>query len=379
MPDDVTGERAEGGTAPEHAVSVSQNIKPRKPWLIAAWPGMGNVAVIAAGYLIQQLEMYADGELLAFDHFDVEEIDVKDGLTAPVQLPRGYFFRSNLAQGERDLLVFVSEKQPTQQKFGYARELIAEASNRGVERVITFASMASALHPAENSRVAGFATSVDALAELRRAEVRPLDEGQIGGLNGIVLAAAAERGMSGVCLLAEIPFFAAGVPNPKAARSALSVFSVLAGIDVSLDDLDRQSTAMDRLLIQVYEKLEAQSGGDSDESDDASEEDDGGDDDENGDSIDESAPAPTENEAPPAQPEDPTAAPSESDEAPAVRPKPPLEQTKLSAADRQRLERLFDDARKDASRAVRLKEELDRLAVFAEYENRFLDLFRRGT
>jgi len=44
---------------------------------------------------------------------------------------------------------------------------------------------------------------------------------------------------------------------------------------------------------------------------------------------------------------------------------------------RQRIEKLFDQAAKDRSKAFELKQELDRLGVFKEYEDRFLDLFKK--
>jgi hypothetical protein len=45
-------------------------------------------------------------------------------------------------------------------------------------------------------------------------------------------------------------------------------------------------------------------------------------------------------------------------------------------ADRQHIELLFSQAREDRSRAFELKQELDRLGLFHEYEDRFLDLFK---
>ena len=39
--------------------------------------------------------------------------------------------------------------------------------------------------------------------------------------------------------------------------------------------------------------------------------------------------------------------------------------------------RVFDHAGKDRSKAFELKRELDRLNVFKEYEDRFLDLFKK--
>jgi hypothetical protein len=57
---------------------------------------------------------------------------------------------------------------------------------------------------------------------------------------------------------------------------------------------------------------------------------------------------------------------------------PPPDEPALDLATRQHIEQLFDQARKDPTKAVTLKQELDRRGVFKLYENRFLDLFRRG-
>jgi hypothetical protein len=51
---------------------------------------------------------------------------------------------------------------------------------------------------------------------------------------------------------------------------------------------------------------------------------------------------------------------------------------KLDELDRARLEQLFEKARGDRNAAFQLKEELDRLDVFDQYEDRFLDLFKRA-
>jgi predicted ATP-grasp superfamily ATP-dependent carboligase len=316
------------------------------PWLIAAWPGMGNVAVISAGYLINQLKMKDAGQLDAREYFDISEVEVKAGLVARPRFPRGLFFRWRNPAG-RDLIVFIGEAQPSTHTYAYAHELLEKALKLGIERVITFASMASALHPAENPKVTGIATDEKALADLRRAEVEPLADGQIGGLNGVLLGAAMERGISGLCLLAEIPFFAASVPNPKAARAALSVFSVLADIDMSLDELNKYAAAVDKALIEAMEKAQRA----ADEGEGGAERESGAEDEESPEEEDRAVP-----------------------ESPAAKAPEP----KIDFAARQRIEKLFEEARRDPSKGVVLKEELDRLGVFEKYEDRFLDLFRRG-
>jgi len=310
---------------------------------------MGNVAVIAAGYLVQKLNMVQVAELPSNGHFDVHEVEVRSGVVAPARLPRGVFFETSNPRG-RNLIVFMGEAQPTTGTFDYARELITKAQEMGVERVVTFASMASGLHPSENPKVVGVANDPAMVAELQRAEVEPMGEGHIGGLNGVLLAAAADRGVPGLSLLAEIPFFAAAVPNPKAARAALSVFSVLANINISLKELNKHAVAVDRALIDALEQMERRkargASADQDET--------GDDDSQRGEAAGDRAGA------------EPQAAQPASD------PRPPAFQK------HSRIERLFEEAKKDPARALPLKDELDRLRVFKRYEDRFLDLFRRA-
>lgn len=88
------------------------------PWMIAAWPGMGNVAIIAATYLIEQLGIQQHGELASHVHFNIGEIVVKNGLVVPARLPRGLFFRLPEKAGARDLVVSLGEAQPTSGVFG---------------------------------------------------------------------------------------------------------------------------------------------------------------------------------------------------------------------------------------------------------------------
>jgi hypothetical protein len=42
------------------------------------------------------------------------------------------------------------------------------------------------------------------------------------------------------------------------------------------------------------------------------------------------------------------------------------------------IEELFDEVSRDRSKAYELKRELDRLEVFKDYEDRFLDLFKKS-
>lgn len=312
---------------------------PRRSWLIAAWPGMGNVSVIAAGYLIQKLKLEPIAELSAQGFFDIEQIEVKDGIVAAPRLPRGVFYRWTSPDARPDLLIFLGEAQPSSDVYAFSQRLLERAVAMGADRVVTFASMASQLHPSQQPRVYGVATRPDMLSELQRLEVTLLKEGTIGGMNGVLLGAAAGQGLPGVGLLGEIPYFAAGVPNPKAAKAVLDAFSLLAKLELDLDELARHAEAVDKMLLELLERMQRGEG-------------------------QEEAEFPT---------------PEEDDEEPEHTPEPaPPPKPTLEPAAKARIERLFRAAEKDRSKAVQLKQELDRLGVFKEYEDRFLDLFKRA-
>lgn len=327
-----------------------------EPWLIAAWPGLGNVAVGAAVYLINTLQMQPVHELAPRGQFAPQHIDIQRGVARSPRMPRSRIFQWRNPGDGRDLLVFVGEAQPQTGGWELCSELMDYAAKRSVKRVVTFAALATQLHPASDPTVYGAVTDPGLLTELRDQEVKLLTEGQIGGLNGVALAAAIDRGIPGLCLMAEIPYFAAGVPNLISSRRALEIFTALSDVDVELAELQEQGETVRQALLDLMERMRAEAeraGAEEDEADD---------------DIDEAA-------EPLAGAEAGAAGSDESADEPDTRPRAP---DGLPLEVRSRIERLFDEARKSRSSAFRLKEELDRLGVFELYEDRFLDLFRRA-
>ena len=317
---------------------MSEITSHRDKWLVAAWPGMGNVGMIAAGFLVHKLGAKVVGEVAAEGFFDIEQVGVKGGVILPPRLPRSVFHQYLPAEGP-ELIIFLSEAQPARDGYAFAKKLMDKATELGANRVLTFAAMASQMHPTGKARSFGVVTQPDMKADVTKTGASLLEDGQIGGMNGVILGAAAERGLPGVCLLGEIPFFAAGVANPKAARSVLATFSKLTGIKVDASELSQHDEALERMMTQMLERLKTQ--GEQD---------------------------PEEAELPEmiADAED-----SEDEE-------PEVETPGLDAATRERIETLFEEARRDKARGMQLKGELDKLGVFREYENRFLDLYKRA-
>jgi proteasome assembly chaperone (PAC2) family protein len=308
-----------------------------RPWLVAAWPGMGGVAQIAVTYLVQKLGARPMVELDPASFFEVSSIRVQGGLVQPSELPRSVFYGWKNPGTGQDLLILLGDRQPSGDIPRYGDALLEIAAQHAVERVITFAAMGTPIHPQAQPRVFGIATTAALLDELKRSDVVLLEEGEISGLNGVFLAAAAARGLAGLGLLGEFPFFASPVPNPKASAAVLRVFGALAGVEIDLADLLSDAERIERGLVQHLERLQQAA---------------------------QLAAHGAEGETP----EEPTFPRPE--ETPREREIPPEVERKI--------EKLFEQAKRDRSKALALKAELDRHRLFKHYEDRFLDLFKQA-
>jgi uncharacterized protein len=319
---------------------------PAQHWLIAAWPGMAGVAQTSAAHLIHTLGLKAAGELAPHDHFDIQFVQVKDGLIGKPRLPKNVFFTGLLPNSKTKLTVFIGEAQPAAQAYGFAHELLARAKEMGVDRLATFASLATQLHPSDDPEVFAAGTHKELIKDANAQGVKTLVEAQIGGLNGVLLGAAMHRGIPGVCLLGEIPFFAGQIQNPKAAKGVLQAFGRISGVTIDTTELDAQAKKVDAVLLDLLESMQSGQAGQQS-----------------------SATAP---EFEVGEASDEEIARSAEDELPSKTERP-----ELNLAARERIEKLFEAARKDRSMSVALKRELDAHGVFAKYEDRFLDLFRQ--
>jgi len=314
--------------------TTTEKLQLTHPWLVAVWPGMGNVALGAGYYLLSKLSMQGVAEFEANDLFDVDYVEVKGGVIQAGRRPRNRLFVWKDPKRQHDLVVFLGEAQPPVGKYPFCRQLIAHVRELGVERVFTFAAMATQMNPAHRSRVFGAATDPASVAEIKRLELEVMEDGHIGGLNGVLLGAATENGLRGTCLLGEMPHVFVQVLYPKAALAILEVFVTITGIDLDLTELAEQVQVMDRQLGKLLERQ-----------------------------VEELMPGAEQSDG---------SQPPDGEDGQAAEP---AEEERLSAKDREQIEQLFEQAATDRAKTVELKKELDRLGVFKEYEDRFLDLF----
>lgn len=316
--------------------------KTSRHWLVAGWPGMSNVAVIACGYLVKKLGLEPVAVIDGAGRTEIGAVMVRGGHIQVPTPPSTMLYSGKAGENGPTVTVLISEAQPDSRGMTHARDLLDRVRADGVDHVLTFASVATQLEPTQTPRVFGAATTPELIDELTAAGIDPLNEGEIGGMNGLMVGAASVGGLPGACLLGEIPYYAAQIANPSAASAVLAAFTRLTGIEVDRDELDRHAERVNRLLVQLRERMQSGS----------------------------NEPLNVEDLL-----EDEDAPEAESPGKPAVPAKP---EPGLDLATRRKLEDLFDAVRKDQGKAIELKQELDKLGVFKQYEDRFLDLFRRA-
>ncbi|MBI4284945.1 MAG: PAC2 family protein [Chloroflexi bacterium] len=250
--------------------------KLESPDMIASWPGIGNIGVVAIDTLRGQLRAEALGEIEPWDFFYPKKVIIKSGLLVDLQFPASRFFFKK-APG-KEVVFFVGEEQPSdgsgmyaegKKAFQMANAVLDVAEKMGCRRIYTSGAAVALTHHAMRPRVWVVASDRTLLGELKscpntvlmsEVEGRGGGGGSITGLNGLLLGLAKKRGFQAVCLMGEIPDYLSGAPfpYPRASRSILEVLTRLLGVTIDYQLLDDMTVQVDEIIEGIYEKLPAE-------------------------------------------------------------------------------------------------------------------------
>jgi predicted ATP-grasp superfamily ATP-dependent carboligase len=306
---------------------------------------MGEVAFKAATYLIEQLKAEEFAEIPPEDFFYSTGSIVQEGILNVPGFPYGKFYywknpttkiggSANNFGGKaagNDLIIFISNAQPDLAKADdYSKRIIYVARGFKVKTIISFAAMPQAIDHTQQSKVWFTATSKEIINILMKHNFELLSEGQISGMNGLFLGIAKKEGFDGFCLLGEIPLYTIQIENPKASYAVLEALTRLLKIQMDFNNLINEAHGMEGEINKLLDYLKL------------------------------------------------GAPPGPIGEEDIERIKKSLTQlTKLPLSVKENIERLFTQAKANISKAKELKAELDKWSVYKEYEDRFLDLFKK--
>jgi len=314
-------------------IKFSKRPKLKNPYLIVAWPGMGEVAFKAAGFLVEKLKAEEFATIPAQDYFYLTGSIIAGGVLSTPQLPQNKFYYWKNKTGKNDLIIFISNAQPDLSKAkDYSQRIIQVAKALGVEMIVSLASMPQPIDHTQDSGVWFASTSQELNNSLKKYNLHMLSEGQISGMNGLFLGIAKEEGLKGFCLLGEIPLYTIQIENPRAALAVLRALSKILNIQIDLGGLGEEIRVIEQEINKLLDYLKLGSGGQT--------------------------------------------APIGEEEIERIK-KTLSQLTKLPTSMKEKIEKLFEQAKTDIAKAGELKQELDKWNVYKEYEDRFLDLFKK--
>ncbi len=297
-----------------------------QPLMLAAWSGVGNAAILAVDYIRRHLDA------VPFGHIDLSQLVVPDsvvvenGTVKMPEEPKSIFYHNH----DPDLVIFEStahigarvDVDTIQRILGLAQEV-------KTPRIYTAAAMPLSISHAEQPQVFCACSRPELTQEITLAGLEPMPDGAISGPNGLLVGIAGTRGIDAVCLLAGIPTYAISLSYPRAALAIVEALNQLQVVDVDTDELQEDVLEVDDTFTEIEERIRHFF--------------------------------------------TTTAA-----EEPHEEKLPEVDGNEIPKYVMDRIERLFDEVRKDRSKGPELKRELDRWNLYHLYEHRFLDLFENG-
>ncbi len=295
------------------------------PLLLAAWTGAGNVGILSIDYLRRKLNAHLFAQIDMSQFITPESIMVNSGVAHFPETPQSVFYHHH----NPDLVIFESNAHAGGKNDIEVMKAILElATELQTPRIYTAAALPQSMSHSDPSKVLFATNNSGLIPELERSGLAAMPDGVISGLNGLMLGFAANRGIDAVCLLATIPAYAGGLTYPRGALSVVRSIGKMAKVDVDMAELEVDATNAEPLFDDIEGKIREFFNSNQME-----------------------------------QPEE------------GGIPQETVDHQEVPRYVMDRIEKLFQAASQDRSKAAELKNELDKWNLYHLYENRFLDLF----
>jgi len=219
----------------------------KNPVLIEGLPGLGMVGRITVNFLTKQLKAKKIAELYS-PHFPYYVLVNKKG---NVRLLHGIFSVWNNKSGNADLIFLTgdSQAQTIEGQYDVADCILRFAEKKKVKTIITIGGFRKEAE--EIPKVIAVSTNPTLLETALRAEAIASSAGNpIVGTAGLLLGMAKFEKIDALCLLGETRGY---LPDPKAAKSILTVLQRMLKIEVDLTELDKEIQKFERIAERMKE------------------------------------------------------------------------------------------------------------------------------
>src|SRR4030043_458415 len=143
-------------------MGIRLRVEPKleNPVLIASWPGIGNIGLIAVNTLVGMVRAEELGEIEPWDFFYPKKVSIRNGVLEDLEFPANSFYFKKTEK--RDLLFFIGEEQPASggrtyaegtQAFQMGNLVLDVAMKFGGRRVYTSGAAVAPIHHTLRPRV----------------------------------------------------------------------------------------------------------------------------------------------------------------------------------------------------------------------------------
>ncbi len=234
----------------------------RRPYLVAAWPDIGNVGILAVDALRIFLKARKFAEINSFDSYPLSA-SVHHGVLGKLDFPKRNFYFQKLKS--RDVIFFMSGEQPLsmEEMRETAKAILKVANDFHCRKIYSLDAISFAIHHLATPKVFAVAGNEKSLKDSENYNVFRLsdflgngEQRLISGAGSFLTAFAAEAGINSLSLLAEMPFYLTEVIPyyPKASKALVDVMVDILNIpELDLSWFDNLVGEINQSIEKIYE------------------------------------------------------------------------------------------------------------------------------
>lgn len=217
------------------------------PKLICGLPGSGYVGKLAIDFLIDKLNATRFADIYS-NSFPPQVSIQSDGT---VDLVKNSLYHCKTPNF--DLILLTGDVQPVSAEGEYelAEEIINICKKLGVSQIITLAAYITGKF-SDSPKVFGASTSTTINEFLLKKEIFGMNQGNITGMNGVIIGTAKKQLIDGVCLLGETSGY---VVDAKASKSVLDSLCKLIGLTLDMSELEKRAQETEEIIKALQSQM----------------------------------------------------------------------------------------------------------------------------
>ncbi|HKO41516.1 MAG TPA: PAC2 family protein [Nitrososphaeraceae archaeon] len=187
-----------------------------------------------------------------------QSMDLSSLKPAPITSTTSTNISSNDPLSSKDLILLTGDSQPVVPGSEYvlSEQILDLITKFKISNIYSLASYVTG-NFVNDPKIYGTATNPEMVKTFRSFNISTLDNGNITGMNGLILGLGKLRGIEGICLLGETSGY---VIDAKASKHLLEILNNVLGIHINMDEMNKRSKDTELLIKNLEQQMMAKSG-----------------------------------------------------------------------------------------------------------------------